>query len=409
MRRSDSQPRAMSRTSLALDNLRAVTIVIVLAFHSALAYLHWIPVTKSGFDQPPYNWRAFPIVDDHRFFGFDLLCASQDVYLMALMFLLSGLFVWPSLRRKKGLGFLRDRVLRLGLPFGFGIAVVIPLAIYPSYRLTADDPSLLAYVQTLLALPFWPNGPLWFIWQLLALNFIAVALHFFAPNTIPSLGRWSAAAVQNPTRYFGALLTVSALAYVPLALAFTPWAWSDSGIFAVQLCRPLLYAVYFFAGVGIGAGGIERGLVAVDGILARRWGYCLAAALVTLFLWMGLTGLTMNGGASLGVEIAADLSFVPACAAGCFFMIAVCLRFATGHSRVLGYLAANAYGLYLVHYVFVVWLQFALLSLPLFAVIKALIIFSGTLLLSFATTLAVQRFHWGARLIGAAPRAIAAS
>jgi surface polysaccharide O-acyltransferase-like enzyme len=90
-------------------------------------------------------------------------------------------------------------------------------------------------------------------------------------------------------------------------------------------------------------------------------------------------------------------------------MIAVCLRFATGHSRVLGYLAANAYGLYLVHYVFVVWLQFALLSLPLFAVIKALIIFSGTLLLSFATTLAVQRFHWGARLIGAAPRAIAAS
>jgi glucans biosynthesis protein C len=409
MRRSGSQPRSMSRTSLALDNLRAVTIVIVLAFHSALAYLHWIPVTGSGFDQPPYNWRAFPIVDDHRFFGFDLLCASQDVYLMALMFLLSGLFVWPSLRRKKDLGFLRDRVLRLGLPFVFGIAVVIPLAVYPSYRLTADDPGVGAYVQTLLALPFWPNGPLWFIWQLLALNFIAVALRVLVPQAIPSLGRWSAAAVQNPVRYFAVLLAVSAFAYVPLALAFTPWAWSGSGILAVQFCRPLLYAVYFFAGVGIGAGGVERGLVAVDGILARHWGYCLAAALVTLFLWMGLTGLTMNGGAVLGVKIAADLSFVPACAAGCFFMIAVCLRFATARSRVLGYLAANAYGLYLVHYVFIVWLQFALLSLPLFAVIKAPIVFSGTLLLSSATTLAVRRFPWGARLIGAAPRAVATS
>jgi hypothetical protein len=409
MRRSDSQPRAASSTSLALDNLRAVTIVIVLAFHSALAYLQWIPAGGTGFDQPPYNWRAFPIVDDHRFFGFDLFCASQDVYLMALMFLLSGLFVWPSLRRKTDVGFLRDRVLRLGLPYVFGIAVVIPLAIYPSYRLTADDPSVLAYVQTLFALPFWPNGPLWFIWQLLVLNFIAVALHFLAPNAIPSLGRWSAAAEQNITRYFGALLAVSALAYVPLALAFTPWAWSGSGLFAVQFCRPLFYAVYFFTGVGIGAGGIERGLVAVDGILARHWGYCLAAALVALFLWMGLTGLTVNGGAPLGVEIAADLSFVPACAAGCFFMIAVCSRFATGRPRMLGHLAANAYGLYLVHYVFVVWLQFALLSLPLLAVIKAPVVFGGTLLLSFATTLAVRRFPWGARLIGAAPRAVATS
>jgi surface polysaccharide O-acyltransferase-like enzyme len=177
----------------------------------------------------------------------------------------------------------------------------------------------------------------------------------------------------------------------------------------VQLCRPLLYAVYFFAGVGIGGAGIERGLIAVDGILARRWTYALAAALVSLFLWMGLTALTMPHGAPLGVEIAADLSFVPACTAGCFFLIAVCLRFATSTSRLLGYLSANAYGLYLVHYVFIVWLQYALLAAPLFAVIKAAIVFGGTLVLSLAATFAVQRFSWGARLIGTPPRAVAAS
>ena len=185
--------------------------------------------------------------------------------------------------------------------------------------------------------------------------------------------------IRRQLGYFGVLLAVSAMAYVPLAIAFTPWAWSNSGLFAVQLCRPLLYAVYFFAGVGIGGAGIERGLIAVDGILARRWVYALAAALASLFLWMGLTALTMPHGASLGVEIAADLSFVPACAAGCFFLIAVCLRFATGYSRLLGYLSANAYGLYLVHYVFIVWLQYALLAAPLFAIVKAAIVFGGTL------------------------------
>ena len=409
MRQFAPKPRWASHASLALDNLRAVVILVVLAFHSMLAYVQWVPAAGSGFSTPPYDWRSFPIIDAHRFFGFDLFCAWQDVYLMSLMFFLSGLFVWPSLVRKKHWAFLRDRVLRLGLPFTFGVAVIIPLAIYPVYSLTAANPSVPGYWHGLIALPFWPNGPLWFIWQLLALNFVAAAVHFAAPGAIPALGRWSAAAAEAPVRYFGGLLGASALAYVPLAVAFTPWAWSDFGFLAVQFCRPLHYAVYFFAGVGVGAAGVDRGLIASDGILMRNWAYALAAALVALLVWMGLTGLSLRAGAPVGVAIAADLSFVPACAAGSFFLIAACLRFAARYSRILGYLAADAYGLYLVHYVFVVWLQFALLGLPLAALLKAPVVFVGTLLLSLVTTAAVRRIALGARLIGAAPPAAAAS
>src|SRR5271156_46707 len=133
MRPSHLMPRSNSSTSLALANLRGIVILIVLAFHSMLAYLEWIPVSGSGFDSPPYDWRAFPIIDPHRFFGFDLICAWQDVYLMSLMFFLSGLFIWPSLLRKKDWAFSRGRVLRLGLPFAFGIAVIIPIAVYPAF------------------------------------------------------------------------------------------------------------------------------------------------------------------------------------------------------------------------------------------------------------------------------------
>ena len=43
--------------------------------------------------------------------------------------------------------------------------------------------------------------------------------------------------------------------------------------FGPAICRPLLYGVYFFAGVGIGAGGIDVGLVAADGAL-RGAGDC---------------------------------------------------------------------------------------------------------------------------------------
>ena len=394
------RPNPVSRSSLALDNLRGIVILIVLGFHSSLAYVSWVAAPKVDFDSPPYSWRAFPIVDSHRFLGFDLFCAWQDVYLMSLMFFLSGLFVWSSLTRKTSMTFVRDRVVRLGIPYAFGIVTVIPLALYPAFRVTAVDASLAAYWHALLALPFWPNGPLWFLWQLLILNVIAAVAHSIAPDALSTLGRWSIAAGTRVAPYFAALLAASALAYVPLAAAYTPWTWSDTGLFAVQLCRPLHYAVYFFAGVGIGAGGINRGLLAVDGALARRWALWLAAALVSLMLWMGLTSLTMNGGASVVTTISADFSYVLACAAGCFFLIAASLHFAARPSRILGMLAANAYALYLLHYVFVVWLQYTLLNTPLPAVIKAPIVFGLTLLFTWITATTVQRIPLGARLIG---------
>ena len=67
------------------------------------------------------------------------------------------------------------------------------------------------------------------------------------------------------------------------------------------------------------------------------------------------------------------------CAPGCFFLIAVSLHFATRHSRRRDGLSADAYGLYLVHYNFVVWLQYALLGTALFAMIKVAVVFGGTL------------------------------
>ena len=398
--------RTASPTSVALENLRGIVILIVLAFHAALAYVAFAP-PMSDFASPPFTWRAFPILDSHRFFGFDLFCAWQDVYLMSLMFFLSGLFVWTSLMRKKNAAFLRDRIGRLGVPFVFGILILMPLATYPSYSVTALDPTVPGYLEQLFALPFWPVGPLWFLWQLLALTALAAFVNWVAPNAIPALGRWSAGAGTHVGRYFVCLIALSALAYVPMALAFTPWAWSNAGPFAVQLCRPLHYAVYFFAGIGIGASGIDRGLVAADGPLARRWAAWLAAALTSLALWLGVSALTFDREASLAVQAAADFAYVLACACGCFFLIGVSLRFAAARSRALGALGANAYGLYLLHYVFIVWLQFALLALPLLALVKAPIVFAGTLLFTWTLNATLTRNALGARLIGSAPRPLA--
>src|ERR1700739_4644262 len=147
----DFVSRPAARASLALDNLRALVILLVLSFHSVLAYLNFLPASPFAFDAPPYLWRPFPIVDTEGWFGFDLYCAWQDVFLMSLFFFLSGLFVWPSLCRRGTANFLHGRILRLGLPFVLVVAILMPPTLYPTYLQTADDPSVAAYWRHWLA------------------------------------------------------------------------------------------------------------------------------------------------------------------------------------------------------------------------------------------------------------------
>ena len=235
------------------------------------------------------------------------------------------------------------------------------------------------------------------------------AWHRFAPHWVEFLGRSSSSAGTRPGRYFVGLAAAAALAYVPLALAFTPWAWSVRGPLALQFSRPLLYVVYYLAGLGVGAYGLERGLFAPAGTLARRWAVWLAGALASLLLWMGLTALAMTypTSAPVGLQVGVDISFALACASGCFFIVAGCLRFGAIRSRILNSLAENAFGMYLFHYVFVVWLQYALLGAALPAIAKAMIVFGGTVLFAWATTVALRSVPFGSRLIGAERRILA--
>ena len=394
------------RASLAIDNLRAVVVVLVLAFHSALAYLSFLPHHAFGFDGPSYLWRAFPIVDRQRWIGFDLFCAWLDVFLMSLFLLLSGLFVWPSLLRKGAGAFLADRMLRLGLPFAVVVTVVMPPALYPVYLQSAVQPGLVDYVRHWLALPFWPCGPMWFLWLLLAGDAMAVGLYQAMAGRRGALLRLSAWARRRPGRFLAGLALAAALAYCPMALLFGPSEWGQRGPFSLQLSRPLLYAVFFLAGVAIGAGGIERGLTAPDGPLASRWRCWLIAAPAAFAAWAGLTGLMMNyaAAAPFGLRLAADLSFVAAALTGCLAVLALALRFGVVWSTPLDSLKDNAYGMYLVHYLFVVWLQYALLPAALAAAVKAAIVFGGTVLLSWSATASLRRFPAVTYIIGGGRR-----
>src|SRR5277367_3325190 len=70
-----------------LDYLRAFITVLVVAHHSSLAY-----TTFASFNKLAYNASTHPIVDTARAFSLDIFEDFNDVFFMALMFLISGIF-----------------------------------------------------------------------------------------------------------------------------------------------------------------------------------------------------------------------------------------------------------------------------------------------------------------------------
>jgi len=379
-----------SNVNVPFSNLRAVVILIVVAFHSALPYLASQPAQPFAFDAEPYRWIAFPIIDRERWFGFDLFCAWQDISLMPLMFFLAGLFAPASLGRKGPFAYLTDRWWRIGLPFAFAVAFLSPLAYYASYRLTAADPSLSAFWQHWRALPMWPSGPQWFLWQVFVLSALASAVYGFTPGLGQALSRLVGRLTERPLAFVAGLIGLSALAYIPLAMMFSPWAWANVGPLSLQYSRPLLYLVYFFTAFAIGSHGIDRSLLRADGPIARYWLAWLAAAVISMCVWGGLTSLTLpDWDASPLIDRWASASAFPfACTAGVMAYLAIALRLLRARDRVLDSLSKNAYGIYLVHYVFVLWLGYALVGKTLNAPAKMLIVFSVALVLSWLTSTA---------------------
>ena len=117
-------------------------------------------------------------------------------------------------------------------------------------------------------------------------------------------------------------------------------------------------------------------------------------------LAVAITVITMTShmGSQLWIAIG-GLSFVLSCAASSFAMLAIFLRFARPRVPLWDSLSDNAYGIYLVHYAFVSWLQYAMLPAPLGAPAKGAIVFLAALALSWFTAALLRRVPAIARVI----------
>src|SRR5579864_8286270 len=127
-RASNTAPHQSTARVLWVDYLRSFITVLVVAHHSTLAY-----TTFARANPNIYILSTHPIIDGKRWIGLDIFENFNDVFFMALMFLIGGFFVVKALEKKGTVLFIRDRFYRLFLPFIIAVSCLMLLAYYPAY------------------------------------------------------------------------------------------------------------------------------------------------------------------------------------------------------------------------------------------------------------------------------------
>jgi surface polysaccharide O-acyltransferase-like enzyme len=212
-------------------------------------------------------------------------------------------------------------------------------------------------------------------------------------------------AYRRPLAFVAMLLVVSALVYIPMEFAFGAERWLTLGPFSFQASRLLLYATYFLAGIQMGASGTESSFLARKAELGRRWPIWLATGLaayalrLAVIITLVLPVINAHRPLPLTLRLLSDLTLVLCCGTISFAFVALFRRFAVARQPVFDSVSASSYGMYLIHYPVVVWLQFALLTVALGPLTKGAIVYVGAVALTWGMVVALRRVPIIARVL----------
>lgn len=365
----------------AFDYLRALVIFLVVVHHAVMAYCAGGHLARGG----DYLKATAPVVDPAQWDGFNLVVMANDGFFMPLMFLLAGLFVRPSLGRKGLARYLADRALRLGVPLLVGIVTLVPLSYYAAYLQSGGTAGFATFWARMVTVGPWPSGPLWFIGALLVIDTGTALILSCAPVRLGVRRLLAALDRRSKAVWFAAFLALAAVAFLPALVVLGPSFWLTAGPFGVQASRIGLYGVFFVAGV---VGGADRLAAFFD----DGWAAWPVLAVLVAMLFFALHATILPAAA----DGALMLLF---CATMAFGLLALAVRLGRRRSVVGDSLGANAYGIYLLHYPIVLWIQYALLPASLPPVTKGMLALASGFAASWLAASLMRRVPGVARIV----------
>ena len=126
-------------------------VLVVIAMHSSMTYMEY---------GPPW-WY---VINDQKSLYFTFLVVFFDSFPMSVLFFLAGYFAFPSFDRKGPALFLKEKSLRLGVPWILGVVLVAPfLARSSMIALGYPRPDMFTFMTRYFPGPFYQQGPYWFL------------------------------------------------------------------------------------------------------------------------------------------------------------------------------------------------------------------------------------------------------
>ena len=274
----NSQQLSNTKRVLFLDQIKALMIALVIVFHVALEIRYpWLGVLipNGGSEH-----LLFETVADWFLF-------TTNAFFMGMLFLLSGYFVPRSVHKKGIARYLKDRLLRIGVPFLVGLLLINNASVILA-RLSPESPlANIAWNQ----LPFNKVGVLWFLVVLFAFDLIYCTWirlrgdHFAIDTSVPMPKQrcWLISAV------------VLALIELVMSMQTDLWAALQRSPFdglGTQGMHIFTYAFLFFLGC---KASFHRWLERLDTHLVVRW-FRFSVVLALSLLTVGIV-IAFGGGA----------------------------------------------------------------------------------------------------------------
>jgi glucan biosynthesis protein C len=195
---------AAERTSrlFFIDHLRVALAILVVLHHVAIVYGAVLPMFY--YLEPPFSSPG--VIDPLAYLALMVFSLFNQAWFMGAFFLLAGYFMPGSFDRKGPATFLKDKLVRLGIPLVVFCFVLNPVSWLGLWLMPATLTGITTPPTWQTYLRFMGLGPLWFVAMLLIFSFGYAAWRMLTRN------RTSSSTSKSPPGYLGIGIFVVALA-----------------------------------------------------------------------------------------------------------------------------------------------------------------------------------------------------
>jgi len=365
---------------LFIDNIRVLLTVLVI--------LHHLMITYGG--EEIGGWIYYDYRPDAvtaavgRWF-----CSLNQSYFMGLFLFISAYFV-PGAYDRKGAGrFLKDRLIRLGIPLILYAWVIRPLWYFYTFHVPQ------AYWTWFFGdyfkyFSFIGGGPLWFIEVLLIFACFYALYRQFKPQPLQPM----------PDAKFPGSGKIILFAFLLGIVSSIVQIWFPRETAITELNLQLANFSQYIAMFILGLMAYQRNWFAsLPDRVARDW---MIVALLLSFLPL-VVGFTVNPRAGNGVELILNLisnwweSFM--CVAMSITVVYLFRRYFNQQGQVAGWLSRNAYAAYLIHEPIIATAALAAASIAIYPLLKFALAALITVPLTFLLSALIRKIPYTDRVL----------